>query len=1340
MATSQKLTEHYLTCVICSDVFTNPCTLVCNHTFCRKCVVNYTKTRPEAISAKSLLCPFCNTMTKVSAPERPVEGWADDVKPSFVIQGLLDSFGPGSKDTTNCSYCIQEGETTPASVWCYVCDDALCGRCVRVHNRIPATRHHDLTDLSGEVKVKRRRTVMCKEHTDESIKLLCKDCKKALCQTCCTIYHRKCESVVSLGVEIRAMKAVLTQATGNLSRRKDEISKEIETKKSKLEEETCRFKQMESDINSATVKAIERIKLREKDLLDQLKEMSDKHLGQLKADIKSGEMSVQMYQQQAELIDQTLQSECDMDVYEMYQGCAADDADAELKKRGRIARVTFTQDTDKLSKSLDDLQLGEIDVLYEGVLNLKATPVSQDTINVRVAGDESDVRPFDVTEMVVNGIDTVVVTDQFNHSVKSFYTRNNQQGHSKLLLGGYTWGITKLTHNQVAVTVPNINQIVTVEVNPDLELLSTITTSKQYWGITSLTPSTLAASSPSPPCVDILDMTGNVLRSISPRHNGNNILQCPNFLCTTRTRNILVSDSGARCVVCLTPKRDVVFTYSPTGDTALKCPQGITSTSTGDILVTDLSLHRVIHLTESGQFVKHLLTSQDSIQKPSGIYVNMATSQKLTEHYLTCVICSDVFTNPCTLVCNHTFCRKCVVNYTKTRPEAIRAKSLLCPYCNKMTKVSAPERPVEEWADDVNPIFVIQGLLDAFGPASKDTTNCSYCKVEGETTPASVWCYVCDDALCGRCVKVHSLIPATRHHDVTDLSGEVKVKRRRTVMCKEHTDESIKLLCKDCKKAVCQTCCTIYHRKCESVVSLGVEIRAMKAVLTRATGNLSRRKDEISKEIETKKSKLEDETCRFKQMESDINSATVKAIERIKLREKDLLDQLREMSDEHLGQLKAGIKLGEMSVQMYQQQAELIDQALQSECDMDVYEMYQGCEAGDVEAVGDADLKETERIAMVRQDTDKLSKSLHGLQLGEIDVLYEGVLDLKATPVLQDTTNALDLTATPVLQDTTNELDLTATPVLQDTTNVHDLKATPMLQDTINLREMKATRKKDTQQFEPLQTTPVLRDILYHNSYNATWDAVPWDVVVIVANGIDTVVVTDHFNHSVDSFYTRNNQQGHSELLLGGSPLGITKLTHNQVAVTAQGANQIVTVEVNPDLVLLSTITTSKEYWGITSLTPSTLAASSQSPCVDILDMAGNVLRSICPLQKGHDILQRPDFLCTTRTGNILVSDNGSQCVMCLTPEGNVVFEYSPTGYTGLVCPYGITCASTGDILVADHSKCRVIYLTERGKFVKELMTSQDYMSNPLGMCTDEKGRMYVCQMYGVIQTFLCGN
>ncbi|XP_048253818.1 tripartite motif-containing protein 2-like [Haliotis rufescens] len=623
MATSEKLTEHFLTCTICTEVFDKPCTLVCNHTFCRKCVVSFTKTRPGAISAKSLLCPFCSKMTTVSDPEKPVEEWADDIKPMFVIQGLLDSFGPGSKDTTYCRYCKEEGETTPATSWCSVCDDAICERCLRMHSRNPSSRHHDVVDMSGEVKVRRRRRVMCKDHKDEDIKLICKDCKKAVCQTCCIIYHRNCKCVVEIEKEIPSMKSKLTRNKNNLMKKYDEIEALVDKQKTRSKEELKRYLQMESDIKSITKKAIDMIKRKERILLDELKEMSDKHMRQLKADIKSGELSVQMYQQQAELIDQTLHSECDMDVYEMYQGCEVGDVDAvgdaDLKEKGRIASIMFRQDTVKLSRALDDLQLGEIDVLYESVLNLRASPVLQDTIDFRVAGDGKAAQAIDVTVLVVNGTETVVVTDYNNTNVKSFYTRNNKVSHSKLSLSSGPYGVTKVKHNQVAVTVPYTSQIVTVEVNPDLVLLSTITTRKQYIGITSLTSSTLAAGSQSPPCVDILDMSGHVLRSISPLHSGDNMLHYPSFLCTTRKGDILVSDWGSRCVVCLTPGGDVVFTYSPTGDTALTLPRGITSTSTDDILVTDFYQHRVIHLTESGEFVRNILTSTDGIQCPIGM-------------------------------------------------------------------------------------------------------------------------------------------------------------------------------------------------------------------------------------------------------------------------------------------------------------------------------------------------------------------------------------------------------------------------------------------------------------------------------------------------------------------------------------------------------------------------------------------------------------------------------------------------------------------------------------------------------------------------------------------------
>ncbi|XP_071090417.1 protein wech-like [Haliotis cracherodii] len=616
MATSQKGIENCLTCAKCHEMFDKPCTLVCNHTFCRKCVVNYTKTRPEAIRAKSLLCPFCNKMTKVSAPERPVEEWADDVKHSFVIQGLLDSFGPDSTDSTNCGYCREEGETTQTVVWCSVCDDAMCERCARMHKRNPASRNHELHNLSGEVKVTRQRKVICHEHQNEYLEAFCKDCNIAICHKCCTFYHRRCASIVSIESEIPAMKRELSKKKRGLQNRQNETNSQLPKQKVKVNKETVRYSQTEADIKTASVELIQQIKLKERKLLDELKEMSDKHLGQLKADIKSGEMSVQMYQQQAELIDQALQSECDMDVYEMYQGCEAV-RDADLKERGRIVKVIFRQD-----RSQHNSLLGVLDVMYEDVLGLNTTHELHDSMDVRLSDSESAAGPTDVAVLVVNSEDTVVVTDYDNNSVKSFFTTKSLPHHGVLDLHSGPWGLTVLTQTRVAVTVPDTKQIVTVDVNPDLVLLSTITTSKQYMGITALTPSTLAVGARSPPCIDILDMTGNVLTSISPLHNGRDILKYPTFLCTTRTGNILVSDGESNSVMCLSPGGDVVFNYRPTGDAAMGWPCGITSTSTGDILVTDNLQRRVLHLTETGQFVRDILTLQDGAEDPYGVCVD----------------------------------------------------------------------------------------------------------------------------------------------------------------------------------------------------------------------------------------------------------------------------------------------------------------------------------------------------------------------------------------------------------------------------------------------------------------------------------------------------------------------------------------------------------------------------------------------------------------------------------------------------------------------------------------------------------------------------------------------
>ncbi|XP_071108186.1 E3 ubiquitin-protein ligase TRIM56-like [Haliotis cracherodii] len=620
MATSQnEKVREFLTCVICQELYTDPCTLRCDHTFCRKCVTAYIQTRPDAVQSKTIPCAFCQGDTKVPDPSRPVEEWAGQIKPSIIIQGLIDTLGAEGDvpetSSTCCTICQQIGETTPGALWCPECEVVLCDRCVKTHRVSPASQNHDLCDLSSRSKGRRR--VKCTEHKSSNVEFHCKDCQKAACQTCCIIYHRACKTVVTIESMKPEMKTVLLEKRFGMGKRLKVRSKKVEMKNEKLQNSSRSTELKVQNIKSICQTAINKIKEKETQLLDELNHITQTHAGQLRSGVKLDEIEMQMYRQHCEFIDQALVSDCEMDLYDAYQAWEwgavefGDVRDTDTADTRRIDDIRFAPDTDNVQHILDDLQLGEIDVTYQDEGLCPPSPVLIDTIDGRMADDDKlgpDLQ--NITVLFVDGMQTVLVSDCRNMCMKSFYTRNSQSGHSRLPLDNSPHGVTQLKEKQVMVAVPDSRQIVTVEVTPDLVLLSTITTSKDYYSLAVLSPSSLAAGGQdcdSYGIVDILDMAGHVLRSVTT-HNNEKLFAYPWNMCVNNKGNILVSDWEAESVTCVTLEGDVVWRYAPTGDRALRRSSGIKTTRTGDILLVDCN--KVIQLTESGEFVRDVLTSE----------------------------------------------------------------------------------------------------------------------------------------------------------------------------------------------------------------------------------------------------------------------------------------------------------------------------------------------------------------------------------------------------------------------------------------------------------------------------------------------------------------------------------------------------------------------------------------------------------------------------------------------------------------------------------------------------------------------------------------------------------
>ncbi|XP_046577686.1 uncharacterized protein LOC124285489 [Haliotis rubra] len=233
-----------------------------------------------------------------------------------------------------------------------------------------------------------------------------------------------------------------------------------------------------------------------------------------------------------------------------------------------------------------------------------------------------------------------------------------------------------------------------------------------------------------------------------------------------------------------------------------------------------------------------------------------------------------------------------------------------------------------------------------------------------------------------------------------------------------------------------------------------------------------------------------------------------------------------------------------------------------------------------------------------------------------------------------------------------------------------------------------------------------------------------FDIIVLDVEGIKTIVVSDLGNRKVKSFYVRNGKSCHSEYIVA-TPHDLIHLKQNQVMVSDPHTYSISILAVTPDLIYLSDINTSSCYRGLRVLTSSTLVGCAAG-AIDILNMKGKKPKPIRSYVSRDD--RGYDRLCVTRTGNILVSYSCPtvQSLVCLTPQGDQLWEHFPAEDGAFRRPSAVETTRTGDILLADYETSRVIQLTESGRFVKDILVPEDGLAPPTALYLYNERHLFV--------------
>ena len=175
-----------VSCSVCSDLFTDPKHLSCLHSFCLKCLKGWYET---CGGGDAIRCPKCQTFSQV-----PASGDLKDLPTSFYLNGLIDvlAIKECSNTQVTCGNCDKKSSVTS---YCFQCCIFYCEGCLIGHNIMRNKKEHRVLNLKEfqdkDYEDVLKRPVFCSRqgHQKKKLKLFCKECETAVCQTCVMLDH-----------------------------------------------------------------------------------------------------------------------------------------------------------------------------------------------------------------------------------------------------------------------------------------------------------------------------------------------------------------------------------------------------------------------------------------------------------------------------------------------------------------------------------------------------------------------------------------------------------------------------------------------------------------------------------------------------------------------------------------------------------------------------------------------------------------------------------------------------------------------------------------------------------------------------------------------------------------------------------------------------------------------------------------------------------------------------------------------------------------------------------------------------------------------------------------------
>ncbi|XP_041820797.1 zinc-binding protein A33-like [Chelmon rostratus] len=233
------LSEEQFSCSICLEVFVEPVSTPCGHSFCKACLQGYWN------HSKKFTCPMCKKSYS-KKPEMSVNRVLAEISTQFqglVVAGGAEAasrgstlnlssdtahVGPPGPDTGEfarpgevpCDACI--GRKLKALKSCVNCPGSFCDTHLRHHKKVKSLMSHRLIEPTFHLEDK-----ICKKH-ERLLEVYCRTDHACICTACAEAVH-KSHDTVSTDHEWK-------KKMSNLGKKRSELKHLIKERAKKLEE------------------------------------------------------------------------------------------------------------------------------------------------------------------------------------------------------------------------------------------------------------------------------------------------------------------------------------------------------------------------------------------------------------------------------------------------------------------------------------------------------------------------------------------------------------------------------------------------------------------------------------------------------------------------------------------------------------------------------------------------------------------------------------------------------------------------------------------------------------------------------------------------------------------------------------------------------------------------------------------------------------------------------------------------------------------------------------------------------------------------------------------------